>query len=104
MEIATERCRGKPTCSSGRRPSRCGGGLFDTAGNVFEWIQDCWNPDHQGAPKDAATRTTGDCNNRVIRGGSFYYLSRVANSSYRVKNPSGVKSYWLGFRVVRELK
>ena len=79
-------------------------GLFDTAGNVFEWIQDCWNPDHQGAPKDAATRTTGDCNNRVIRGGSFYYLSRVANSSYRVKNPSGVKSYWLGFRVLRELK
>lgn len=79
-------------------------GLYDTAGNVFEWTQDCWNPDHRGAPKDASVRTTGDCKNRVIRGGSFYYFNKVARSFYRSKNPSGVKSYWLGFRVVRELE
>lgn len=78
-------------------------GVYDTAGNVFEWTADCWNPDHKGAPKDAAARTTGDCNNRVIRGGSFYYFSKVAQAAYRAKNPPGVKSYWLGFRVVREL-
>ncbi len=79
-------------------------GLFDTAGNVFEWTADCWNPDHRGAPKDASVRTEGDCNNRVIRGGSFYYFSKVAGAAYRAKNPPGVKSYWLGFRVVRELR
>ncbi len=79
-------------------------GVFDTAGNVFEWTEDCWNRDHKGAPKDASARREGDCRNRVIRGGSFYYFNKVARSFYRSKNPPGVKSYWLGFRVVRALK
>jgi formylglycine-generating enzyme required for sulfatase activity len=38
-----------------------------------------------------------------MRGGSFYYFSKVARSSYRTKNLQQVNSYWLGFRVVREL-
>ncbi len=78
-------------------------GLYDTAGNLFEWVSDCWNPDHLGAPKTTAPRKDGNCNFRVIRGGSFYYFNKVARASYRAKNPPGVKSYWLGFRVVREL-
>ncbi len=79
-------------------------GVYDTTGNVFEWTADCWNGDHKDAPKDGAARTTGDCNNRVIRGGSFYYFSSVAESYYRAKNPPEVKSYWLGFRLVREVR
>lgn len=78
-------------------------GLYDTAGNVFEWTEDCWNRKHQGRPEDASPRLKGDCTNRVIRGGSFYYFSQVARSHYRAKNPAVVKSYWLGIRVVREL-
>ena len=78
-------------------------GLYDTTGNLFEWVSDCWNPDHRGAPSTTAPRIEGDCKNRVIRGGSFYYFNKVAQASYRAKNPPGVKSYWLGFRVVREI-
>jgi formylglycine-generating enzyme required for sulfatase activity len=78
-------------------------GLFDTTGNVFEWVSDCWNPNHEGAKPTTVPRMTGNCKFRVIRGGSFYYFNKVARSSYRAKNPPGVKSYWLGFRVVREL-
>ncbi|MAH84769.1 MAG: hypothetical protein CMF65_09325 [Magnetovibrio sp.] len=78
-------------------------GVYDTAGNVFEWTEDCWNPNHKNAPTDMSARLDGDCHNRVIRGGSFYYFSKVARSYYRSKNPMNVKSYWLGFRVVREL-
>ncbi|NQW00952.1 MAG: SUMF1/EgtB/PvdO family nonheme iron enzyme [Rhodospirillales bacterium] len=78
-------------------------GLHDTTGNVFEWVADCWNPNHQGAPSTTEPRKDGDCKNRVIRGGSFYYFNKVAQASYRAKNPPGVKSYWLGFRVVREI-
>ena len=79
-------------------------GLYDTAGNVFEWTEDCWNKSHLNRPKTSNSRTRGDCSHRVIRGGSFYYFSRVARSHYRAKNPPDVKSYWLGFRVVRELE
>ena len=46
-------------------------GLHDTAGNVAEWIADCWNPSYQGAPDDGSAWTTGDCTQRVVRGGSF---------------------------------
>ena len=78
-------------------------GLHDTTANVFEWVEDCWNDSHKGAPNDGSARTRGDCDNRVIRGGSFYYFSKVAQAAYRAKNPPAVKSYWLGFRVLREL-
>ncbi len=75
-------------------------GVHDTSGNVFEWV---WNKNHHDAPKTVAPRLTGNCNFRVIRGGSFYYFNKVARSFYRAKNPPSVKSYWLGFRVLREL-
>lgn len=78
-------------------------GLYDTVGNAFEWVADCWNPTHEGAPKDGSARTDGDCRQRVMRGGSFYYFKKVARASYRAKNPAAVKSYWLGFRVARDL-
>jgi len=78
-------------------------GLHDTVANVFEWVQDCWNPDHKGAPTDTRPRTDGNCQERVIRGGSFYYFKKVSRSSYRAKNLAVVKSYWLGFRIARDL-
>jgi formylglycine-generating enzyme required for sulfatase activity len=78
-------------------------GLYDTAGNAYEWTADCWNANHKGAPGDGSARTDGDCKQRVMRGGSFYYFSKVARSSYRSKNQMQVNSYWLSFRVVREL-
>jgi formylglycine-generating enzyme required for sulfatase activity len=78
-------------------------GLYDTTGNVWEWVQDCWNPDHKGAPKEASPRLTGDCRQRVMRGGSWYYFSKNSRSAWRSKNNTNVKSYGIGFRVVREL-
>lgn len=78
-------------------------GLHDTVGNVFEWLQDCWNESHRGAPSDASPRLEGDCTQRVMRGGSFYYFKKVSRASYRSKNNAEVKSYWLGFRLAREL-
>jgi len=89
----------KPVGTFGANPF----GVFDTAGNAFEWVEDCWNADHRGAPSDGTARKTGNCRFRVIRGRSFYYFSKVSQGTYRAKNPPGVKSYWLGFRVLREL-
>lgn len=44
-------------------------GLHDMLGNVWEWTQDCWNPNYSGAPKDGSAWTSNDCSERVLRGG-----------------------------------
>jgi hypothetical protein len=31
-------------------------------GNVWEWMEDCWNEKNAGNPGDGKPRTTGDCN------------------------------------------
>ncbi len=79
-------------------------GLYDTVANAFEWTADCWNTTHDGAPDTAVARTDGDCQQRVMRGGSFYYFQKVSRAAYRSKNPVNVKSYWLGFRVARKVR
>jgi formylglycine-generating enzyme required for sulfatase activity len=78
-------------------------GLHDTSGNVWEWVADCWVPSHVGAPADGSARTAGDCGNRVTRGGSWYYFPKLSRSAYRYKNDVRIKSYNIGFRVLREL-
>ncbi len=78
-------------------------GLYNVSGNVWEWVADCWNPTHIGAPADGAVRLSGDCRQRVIRGGSWYYFSKNMRSAWRFKNDARVKSYGIGFRVMREL-
>jgi formylglycine-generating enzyme required for sulfatase activity len=48
-------------------------GLYDTAGNASEWVEDCWNDSYTGVPTDGSAWTSGNCGQRVVRGGSFYY-------------------------------
>ena len=46
-------------------------GLYDVHGNVWEWVEDCWHDDYEGAPSDGSAWTAqGDCSRRVLRGGS----------------------------------
>ena len=46
-------------------------GLHDMSGNVKEWVQDCWNKTYVGAPSDGSAWEEGNCNMRVMRGGSW---------------------------------
>ena len=46
-------------------------GLHDMHGNVWEWVQDCWNGNYRGAPTDGSAWESGDCSERVLRGGSW---------------------------------
>lgn len=78
-------------------------GLYNVHGNVWEWVQDCWNETHEGAPTDGTARLQGDCRQRVMRSGSWYYFSKNIRSAWRFKNDARVKSYGIGLRVVREL-
>ena len=76
-------------------------GLHDVHGNVWEWVQDCWNDSYAGAPGDGSAWESGECSLRVLRGGSwssFPWLLRAANRNGDV---TGVRDGYAGFRVVR---
>ncbi len=77
-------------------------GLYDVHGNVWEWVEDCWNPDYTNAPADGSARLDGDCALRVTRSGSWYYFSKNLRSAARSKFPAKAYSYGIGFRVLRE--
>ena len=72
-------------------------------GNVWEWTEDCWNDNYEGAPADGSPWTTGDCSRRVVRGGSWNDDPDILRSAYRVGADSDDRDNDLGFRVARTL-
>jgi formylglycine-generating enzyme required for sulfatase activity len=79
-------------------------GLHDMNGGVMEWVADCWYPDYDGAPADGTARQSGDCSQRVLRGGSWRNDQTYATVSSRLSYDASVRYYTNGFRVARDLK
>lgn len=79
-------------------------GLFDTAGNAAEWVEDCWNDTYRRAPHDGAPWTEGQCQLRVLRGGAFDSDAKYIRSTARFRYDYDVRYLANGFRVVRELR
>ena len=80
-----------------------GFGLQDVLGNVWEWVEDCWNGRYAGAPSDGSAWETGDCGRRVLRGGSWNYGPWDLRSANRSRDSTGLRNYFIGFRVARTL-
>jgi formylglycine-generating enzyme required for sulfatase activity len=79
-------------------------GLYDTMGNVFEMTADCLYLTYLGAPADGSPRTTGDCRNRINRGGSWTSTPGGLRSAARgYDDISTTRVVDLGFRVARDL-
>lgn len=78
-------------------------GLYDTAGNVSEWAEDCWHDNYTRAPRDGSAWVNPGCNLRVIRGGSWGSAPEQDRSAFRQAAPADTRSGRVGFRVVREL-
>ena len=76
-------------------------GLHDMIGNVWEWVDDCWNDTYEGAPTDGSTWATGDCRLAVLRGGSWGYFPRSARAASRHRAERGIGLSTNGFRVLR---
>lgn len=79
-------------------------GLYDTAGNAAEWVEDCWNDNYNGAPTNGSAWTSGDCRLRVLRGGSFDSESDYVRSNSRFRYDNDVRYSGNGFRVLRQLQ
>ncbi len=93
--------------------------LHDVHGNVWEWVADCWNDSYTGAPEDGSARETGDCDKRVLRGGSYasrgvitylknnrgtkISMDNSIRSANRYRDDSGDRRDDYGFRVARTL-
>ena len=96
-----------------------GFGLYNVHGNVFEWLEDIWHDNYQGAPSDGSAWTT-DANGgtvkralawlaarpfiRVARGGSWDKDADYARSAYRYSAARDTHRNDLGFRCARDLE
>ncbi|MCP3671126.1 MAG: SUMF1/EgtB/PvdO family nonheme iron enzyme [Gammaproteobacteria bacterium] len=79
-------------------------GLHDMAGNVREWVQDCYHPNYSGAPADGSAWLDPGCAVRVVRGGAYNKTSDSMRSAWRGYFKQDSRLSVTGFRVVRELQ
>jgi formylglycine-generating enzyme required for sulfatase activity len=78
-------------------------GLYDMAGNVWQWVQDCYHDNYYGSPTDGSGWTIGDCSHRVVRGGSWGTLARHLRSANRDWYSADDRDFHIGFRLARTL-
>jgi formylglycine-generating enzyme required for sulfatase activity len=81
-------------------------GVYDTAGNVAEWVEDCWHETYKDAPTDGSawlSASEGYWEECVLRGGSWYYKPRYLRSANRDRNDASARDNGSGFRIARTL-
>ena len=103
-------CDGCRCAHCGNRTSPVGSfpqnafGLHDMHGNVWEWVADCGNDSYRGAPSDGSAWLRGNCDRRVMRGGSWISVPNWVRSAARIMYaPENSRFSDDGFRVARTL-
>jgi formylglycine-generating enzyme required for sulfatase activity len=110
MKSGNSSCEGCGEPWNAERPPPAGSfpanpfGLNDMNGSVWEWVQDCWHSTYKGAPADGSAWVDGNCQARVIRGGSWRENGSYMLSTTRFKYDASVRQSQNGFRVARSLE
>ncbi len=79
-------------------------GLYDTAGNVFEWVADCYHDRFADGPNDGSPIEKKGCGKRVIRGGAWSFPPHEVRSANRWRDFPARRSDDTGFRVAMDLE
>nr|WP_255492288.1 SUMF1/EgtB/PvdO family nonheme iron enzyme [Luteimonas sp. MC1825] len=78
-------------------------GLHDLAGNVSEWVADCWHDSYRRAPGDGAAWVNPGCRTQVVRGGAWASSPVQTRSAWRAPAPVDNTNARVGFRVARDI-
>ena len=76
-------------------------GLHDMAGNLSEWVADCWHSSYRRAPSDGVAWFNPGCRARVIRGGNWANSPEQTRAAWRQSQDSDTTNARIGFRLVR---
>jgi formylglycine-generating enzyme required for sulfatase activity len=78
-------------------------GLHDMHGGVWEWVEDDWHDNYQGAPIDGSAwkDTSRPSRHRVQRGGSWLAYPRDCRSTFRHRGGYRNRDDDVGLRVAR---
>ena len=76
-------------------------GLYDMSGNVWEWCEDQWHDNYEGAPTNGSAWTSDDDNRHVLRGGSWDYGALLCRVAIRYGFIPSYRYYDYGFRLAQ---
>lgn len=81
-------------------------GLHDMSGNIYEWCEDDWHDNYEGAPKDGSAWVSNPIRGagRVIRGGGYSAGLGICRPSYRGYGGPAIRNRNVGFRLVLPFK
>jgi hypothetical protein len=95
-------CNVKGTSPAGKyKPNAFG--LYDMAGNAWQWTEDCSHDNYGGAPTDGSAWTSQGCSRRVFRGGMWNNLPWFLRAAARSGDSDTKADRAVGFRLARTL-